>query len=147
MSKVSRVFRQIRQLDVLGVALREIMMGVVPDKPPDEHPRSPKWEAKQKSTVRAHPYCAVCGTHEALEVHHGIPFSWDPTLELVDENLRVVCRPHHFWVCHDGDWKKVNPHLDRDIKAERARLAKVLTLADFTPAVARALKKRLGIAA
>lgn len=119
---------------------------MIPPKPEDKK-RSPKWDEKQKETVKNHPYCCVCGTKENLEVHHLIPYDWDASLELVDENLRVVCRLDHFNIGHDRNWKNANPNFDIDAAREKKRLGgvwfKEMEGADLGRMIA--LKRKLGI--
>ena len=68
---------------------------------PDEHPsRDSRWPAVRALHLKREPVCRACGTKEALEVHHRLPFHTHPDLELDDGrdgtgrdgNLLTLCR-------------------------------------------------------
>lgn len=80
--------------------------------------RSPEWSAIQKAFVKEHPLCDY-GKHKPtllnpLNVHHVELFSNNPARELDVTNLQSVCRFHHLYHCHFGNWKECNPHTRED---------------------------------
>lgn len=83
--------------------------------------RSPKWRALEKAHLRKQPECAACGTRRLLQVHHVVPVSKAPELELVASNLITLCmwRGHHLRTGHLGNWKRSNPTVVEDAKRLR----------------------------
>jgi hypothetical protein len=83
-------------------------------------PRSPQWRTVRNRYIKDHPACEACGSTEDLNVHHILPFSTHPELELVESNLISLCRSHHLsvgHVCEDGrrNWGECsNPNVRRD---------------------------------
>jgi 5-methylcytosine-specific restriction enzyme A len=90
------------------------------DVPPKEYAakRSPKWPAVRKAWLTKHPYCAVCGIHDSLEVHHILPFHLNPELELDPTNLMTLCegktRTCHFIFGHFYNWLRYNANIRED---------------------------------
>ena len=76
--------------------------------------RSPHWAATERKFKARFPDCAVCGTLKKVEVHHKKPFHLHPELELDPRNLISLCRVHHQWWGHLGDWKSFNPAVEED---------------------------------
>ncbi len=80
--------------------------------------RSPQWPQVQKAFIKEHPTCAVCdkkGTLlNPLNVHHQHPFHVHPELELDPENLITLCRIHHLWWGHLGNWASWNDSVQSD---------------------------------
>ena len=79
--------------------------------------RSSKWPKVRKKFLAKMPICAVCFERDMskLEVHHIIPFSLDPSLELVDSNLITLCNEkgmdcHLIWG-HFQNFRKINPDI------------------------------------
>jgi 5-methylcytosine-specific restriction protein A len=76
--------------------------------------RSPKWDGVRTKHLKAHPKCAACGSVKTLEVHHIVPFSDNPALELDPKNLITLCESTsngiicHLCVGHLGDYKSYN---------------------------------------
>lgn len=74
--------------------------------------RSPHWAALRDDVIRRQKLCeACCGTRE-LQVHHVVPVSVDPRLELVRSNLMVLCMGRlecHLRIGHGDDWSSWNP--------------------------------------
>jgi hypothetical protein len=72
-------------------------------------PRSSQWPRVRADYLKLHPVCEVCGKKKSLlkqlEVHHCIPFYLRQDLELSNDNLICLCRPHHYLVGHLMDWK------------------------------------------
>lgn len=87
--------------------------------------RSSKWAAVEKHFREANPTCACCGTTDKLQVHHVVPFSSNPALELDVSNLLVACMSQGKWchllICHGNNFKRHCP---------TAREYAAITLAD-----------------
>lgn len=79
------------------------------------HSRSGKWPTLEKKFLTEHPVCEVCGTKKGLQVHHVKPFHLDPSLELDEGNLIVLCGPEghncHFCLGHLFNYKRENIHI------------------------------------
>lgn len=54
-------------------------------------------------------------------MHHCIPFHLGGE-ELADENLITLCRDHHFWFGHLGDYKAWNPTVREDAAVWREKI-------------------------
>jgi len=59
------------------------------------HHRSARWPAVRRRHLRDHPACVVCGMCDRPTVHHILPVSQRPDLELVPWNLETLCEEHH----------------------------------------------------
>lgn len=85
-----------------------------------DRPRSPLWDAFRDRIIIGHPYCAACGRTRKLEIHHIHDFSHFPELELVEENVIVLCRSAgegcHGTFGHFYDWTKINPDVLADAR-------------------------------
>lgn len=81
-----------------------------------EGPRSGGWATVRNRHIEAHPRCEACGVYTELNVHHLQPFHLHPELELDPANLITLCRTHHFWLGHRGDWSNENPNCLRAVK-------------------------------
>lgn len=79
--------------------------------------RSSQWRSTERKFRALHPGCRVCGTDKNVEVHHKLPFHDRPDLELDLGNLISLCRIHHQWWGHLGDWKSFNPDVEADATA------------------------------
>ena len=83
-------------------------------------PRSPKWEGVRAKHLKAHPVCAACGTKKTLEVHHIVPFSDNPELELDPSNLITLCESAtdgiicHLCIGHLGNYQSYNKNVQYD---------------------------------
>lgn len=85
-------------------------------------PRSKKWSSVRKEFLKKNPSCAACGNKKLadLEVHHIKPYWVFPFLELIEENLIVLCEGPancHFVWGHLLNWKAWNPKVKSDAKA------------------------------
>ncbi|MCP4394529.1 MAG: HNH endonuclease [Alphaproteobacteria bacterium] len=82
--------------------------------------RSSKWGKVRKQHLKDHPKCAVCESTKKCEVHHKIPFSLAPDLELDPKNLITLCENKryglncHLCIGHLGNYKKFNDDVDID---------------------------------
>ncbi|WP_321377061.1 HNH endonuclease [Trichococcus shcherbakoviae] len=104
--------------------------------------RNPQWPRLRNSYLAIHPLCEFCG-RAAEEVHHVVPVSADPTLELVETNLFSLCHEHHFDIGHLGRWVAWNPCVVEDCR--RYRLMKLDR--PTTPEGAFAFVEKYGIEA
>ena len=80
--------------------------------------RSAKWSDVRNAHIRANPLCAACGCKSTLlkanEVHHVQVYHLNPELELDPNNLITLCRVHHLWLGHLGNWKSWNVSVKED---------------------------------
>jgi|SRR3990167_5162924 len=76
--------------------------------------RSSHWSNVRKSFIKKYPHCALCGSDKDCDVHHCIPFSQNPSLELEENNLITLCTPHHLLCGHLMLWKSWNFEVRKD---------------------------------
>jgi 5-methylcytosine-specific restriction endonuclease McrA len=77
-----------------------------------------KWRTLRKAHLVKQPACAACGRVAAVEVHHIVPVSVDPTKELDENNLITLCAsPCHIvfghlmnYHCHNKDVVEMTAH-------------------------------------
>jgi hypothetical protein len=81
---------------------------------------------KAKNVYReANPTCEVCGAKSNITngnrnpVHHRMPVHVAPELAATQSNLVTLCRRHHFWVGHCGNYRAYNANLNKTIEAVR----------------------------
>lgn len=92
--------------------------------------RSSKWTTIRKKHLEDHPYCEICGGNKNIEVHHIIPFSINPKLELNSDNLITLCESKkngvncHLFFGHLGNYKSYN----KDIKVDTKKWSKKILL-------------------
>ena len=72
-------------------------------------PRNPAFETESRKYRKEQPLCEF-GMHKptlmnVLNTHHIKDFSTYPELEMEKSNWMNVCRFHHLYHCHLGDWK------------------------------------------
>lgn len=91
--------------------------------PPMLGRRSPHWERFRDAWMLEYPACCVCGTRLGCECHHVLPFHLYASLELSRHNLMTLCRVHHFWLGHLGDWRAWNPNARVDAGWWRDKIA------------------------
>ena len=95
-----------------------------------EHVRSPHWRDVRKNHLTYYSECACCGGTDNLEVHHIVPFSIAPTLELDPENLLTLCSSKkygvhcHLLIGHCGWYRDWNPFSVLEAKLWNIRLTK-----------------------
>lgn len=69
--------------------------------------------------------CEVCAKpariFRELEVHHIHPQASFPAKAADLDNMILVCRPCHMWVCHPGDFGKYTDDLRRWLKDRNIR--------------------------
>ena len=88
-----------------------ILHAVIREKAKDRL-RSPHWATTRKRHLRANSVCAACGGKNVLQVHHMVPFSDRPDLELDPTNLITLCmgrKECHLHIGHGGGYKFFNP--------------------------------------
>lgn len=81
--------------------------------------RSAHWNYVRDQFIEVNPYCEACGSSEKLQVHHIMPFSNRPDLELLDSNLIVLCmsiNECHLFLGHGGSFKTYNPNVEQDAR-------------------------------
>lgn len=84
--------------------------------------RSPGWRKVRREHLKEFPDCIGCGGRKKLEVHHVVPVSVAPDLELARDNLRTLCESKryglncHLVLGHNGDYSDMNPDVDMDAK-------------------------------
>lgn len=53
----------------------------------------------------ANPLCEWCGRNKNIQVHHIIPVSVKPHRVADPSNLITLCRSHHLYVGHNGNYR------------------------------------------
>ena len=79
--------------------------------------RSSGWEAVRDAHLAASPACVACGGVHMLQVHHIVPFSTAPDLELEPSNLITLCMGEfdcHLRLGHGGSFRHYNPLVVED---------------------------------
>lgn len=79
--------------------------------------RSSGWEAVRDARLAASPACVACGGVHLLQVHHIVPFSTAPDLELEPSNLITLCMGEfdcHLRLGHGGSFRHYNPRVIED---------------------------------
>lgn len=88
-------------------------------------PRSSKWPKARAKWLSTHPTCAACGTKDKCEVHHVVPFSFDPSRELDETNFLTLCESDHqchIRVGHSYNWECANPNSREDAALQLKRI-------------------------
>ena len=72
--------------------------------------RSPLWSQILKAfAVFVPKRCMICGTSLFVQLHHSEDsFAANPTRECDPTQLRWLCRIHHLWYGHNGDFRSIN---------------------------------------
>ena len=90
--------------------------------------RSAAWKGLRNKIVNEVGMCEVCGKDTNLVLHHKIPFHVNPSLELEESNLIVLCENDnlncHLIFGHLGNWNKYNSDIDHDVKVWKDKLSK-----------------------
>lgn len=90
--------------------------------------RSNQWAKVRANHLKKNGSCAACGSTKKLEVHHIVPFSDNPELELDPNNLITLCENAkggiicHLCIGHKGDYKDENPNVVEDAKWVKERI-------------------------
>lgn len=93
--------------------------------------RSSKWRKIRERHIELNGECEVCGRKDKLEVHHILPFSLFPDLELAPDNLITLCENKkngvncHLFFGHLGNYRKYNPSCKGDVLMWRAKLGRL----------------------
>lgn len=93
--------------------------------------RSSKWPEVRKNHLTIQPKCAACNGSEKLEVHHIIPFNYNPDLELEPSNLLTLCESKkygvncHLFFGHFGNYQNYNPNSISDSKEWNSKITGV----------------------
>lgn len=74
--------------------------------------RAGAWPRVRREHLHAQPYCVACG-QLAETVHHCVPVSRAPELELDETNLYSYCDRHHLLIGHLGDYHAYNPEQEQ----------------------------------
>lgn len=94
-------------------------------------PRSGKWPRVRRQHLEREPACVACGRTKALEVHHVLPFSERPELELDPDNLITLCGdPCHIVHGHLMSWTRSNPDVRQDCERYRQKMRNFGSIAD-----------------
>lgn len=85
--------------------------------------RSGQWRHLREEHLKKQPQCAACGRTRNLIVHHIVPVSFDPTLELDPDNLLTLCEtPCHIVFGHFFSYHCYN----RDVRRTTADFYRAL---------------------
>ena len=80
--------------------------------------RSGLWPKIRAEHLKKEPTCVICGENKQINVHHKLPFSRYPDLELDPLNLITLCeapgREHHLNYGHLGSYLSYNPEVEKD---------------------------------
>jgi hypothetical protein len=84
--------------------------------------RSPDWLNLRNKFAESHPRCLLCGIEKkSLQIHHIVPFSVNPDLELEETNLIPLCTSKnwgyndHLVIGHAQNFRLENPWVFLDI--------------------------------
>lgn len=78
--------------------------------------RSYQWPKFRRKFLENNFCCKACCTYKNLEVHHIIPFSDNPKLELDETNCITLCKYCHLVFGHLRDYNLSNPEVKDDSK-------------------------------
>jgi len=85
----------------------------------DKPKRSAHWAVVRRVHLRKHPRCAACGSKRFRQVHHIVPFTDRPLLELDPTNLITLCMGKHechLHLGHGGDYHYFNPAVSKNCR-------------------------------
>ncbi len=106
----------------------KILKDKIQGKVPKGHKRSSRWPTVRKHFLAKNPCCALCGGVAMLEVHHKKPFHLEPTLELDESNLIVLCEAKrngvtcHQWFGHLGNYQSHNANVEEDVALWKSKM-------------------------
>lgn len=85
--------------------------------------RSGSWARVRREHLAKEPACIACGRSKTLEVHHVIPYSKRPDLELDPGNLVTLCAdPCHLVHGHLMAWTRSNESVREDAARYREKV-------------------------
>ena len=88
--------------------------------------RSSEWSRVRAEHLKREPVCAICKKSDNLSVHHKLPFSRYPDLELSPLNFITLCeapgREHHLNYGHLGSYLSYNPEVEKDCEIWRNKI-------------------------
>lgn len=86
--------------------------------------RASAWRKVRAEHLLREPVCAACGRSKELEVHHIIPVSFSPALELDPQNLITLCgSPCHITFGHFMNYHCYN----KDVRQTAAEYYKAMS--------------------
>ena len=97
--------------------LVNVVYSIVREKVVKKATRSKQWSKVEKAHLIAQPFCAACGSTHLLQVHHKIPPSLAPSLELDPRNLITLCTDFyecHYRIGHGADYRSFSPTVVED---------------------------------
>lgn len=106
----------------------ELILDKIKGKTPKGKRRHKDWPKVRDRFIAIHKRCALCKGKKRLEVHHIIPFHIMPELELMSDNLVVLCEDKryglncHLAVGHLGNYRRFNVNCLQDVVYWRSRL-------------------------
>lgn len=106
----------------------QLMKDRIQGKAPKGARRSSKWRGIRDAHLQLNPRCEICGRTKSVEVHHIMPFSIAPDLELNPANLITLCESKkngincHLLIGHLGSYRRYNPSAKADALYWRAKL-------------------------
>lgn len=88
--------------------------------------RSSDWSRVRNDYAKKNPFCAVCGKKK-IQIHHEVPFSVNPELELRKSNLISLCMGFRTNKCHIlfghlTNWKSYNKNVREDAILWRTKI-------------------------
>lgn len=89
--------------------------------------RSWEWPKFRKAFLQKNFCCEACCTDKKLEVHHIVPFSDNPKLELVESNCITLCKYCHLVLGHFRDYQLCNPMVVKDAREFMFKRMEALT--------------------
>lgn len=84
------------------------------------HLRSSHWKKVREDFLDENPFCAACGSHKNLQVHHIRPYHLWPELELDPSNLISLCMDTddcHLHIGHGGNFSCYNPRVKENAES------------------------------
>ena len=89
--------------------------------------RSWQWPKLRRKFIEKNFCCEACCTDKNLEVHHIVPFSIDPKLELKESNLITLCKYCHLVLGHFRDYELYNHMVVKDAREFMFRRMEAVT--------------------
>jgi hypothetical protein len=112
--------------------LLNVVQSIVREKISKPWKRSSRWPEVRWAYLQVNPKCEACGSDKHIQVHHKVPFSDAPELELDPSNFISLCMgPNecHLAIGHGDNFKMFNPNIVEDAKAVKADPTKIKEIA------------------